>query len=93
MGLFEHFALAAAAGAFVHDSHDIVIGRDDLDRGTVVRDPAFTFTQTQQHAVNAFLGARTGIEIVGEQLVQSSRRLCTTTCFPSKCVCRKTGAT
>ena len=47
MGLFEHFTLASAAGPFVHDGHHVVIRRDDLDRGTMVRHPALAFAQTQ----------------------------------------------
>src|SRR5205807_5788783 len=71
MGLFQHLTLASAAGAFVHNRYHVIIRCDDLDGGTVIRYPTFAFAQPQQHPVNTFLGARTGIEIVGEQFVQA----------------------
>ena len=71
MGLLEHFTLAAAARALVHDGHHVVIRRNDLDRGTMVRHPTLAFAQAEQHAIDALLGARSGIQIVREQFVQT----------------------
>src|ERR1043166_6964830 len=70
MGLLKHFTLAASAGPLVHDGDDVVVWGDDLDGRTMVCHPALAFAQPNQHTVNPFLGARTGIEIVRKQFVQ-----------------------
>jgi hypothetical protein len=68
--LLEHLALAATAGALVHESDGVVVRRDDLDGGTMGGDPALTFADADQNAVDALLGAGAGIQVIGKQLVQ-----------------------
>ena len=67
--VLQHLALAAAAGALVHDGDDVVVGGDHLDRGAVGGDPALALADGEQHAVHALLGAGAGIQVEGVDLV------------------------
>ncbi len=71
VGVLEHLALAAAAGAFVHENHVVVVGGDDLDGRAVGRDPPLVLALVQQHAINALFGARAGVEVVTEQFMRA----------------------
>ena len=68
--LLEHLALAASAGALMHDRHLVIIGRHHLHGGAVSRDPAFALAQVEEHAEDALLGARSRIKVVREHLIQ-----------------------
>ena len=68
--VFEHFAFAAAAGAFMGDGQAVVVGSNDLDGGAVHGDPAFAFAAVEEHAVDAFLCAGAGIEVVAEHFIE-----------------------
>ena len=67
--MLQHLALAAAAGALVHDGDDVVVGGDHLHRRSVRGDPALALADGEQHAVHALLGARAGIQVEGVDLV------------------------
>ncbi len=68
--LLEHFALAAAGGALVHE-HDLVFIRRLEDRGGgVVGDPALVLADVEQDGEHALFRGRAGVEVVGEDLVQ-----------------------
>ena len=67
--LLDHFALSAAAGAFVQDDQAVVIGGDDLHCRAVQGQPAFLLPDVDQHAVDALFSARAGIKVEGEDLV------------------------
>ena len=69
MRVFEHFALAAATGAFVRNDQVVVVRRHDAHRRAVHGDPFLALADVQQDAINPFLGAGAGIEVVAEQLV------------------------
>ncbi len=69
--MFKHLALAAATGAFVGNDDPVVVRGNNLNRGTMHGDPLLDLADIQQHAIDALLGARAGIEVVAEQLVHS----------------------
>ncbi|OQC03747.1 MAG: hypothetical protein BWX80_02690 [Candidatus Hydrogenedentes bacterium ADurb.Bin101] len=69
MGHLQHFALAAAAGPFVHDVQRVVIGCYHLYDGAVGGHPALALAKAQQAAIDPFLGARPWIQVIGENLV------------------------
>jgi len=73
MHLFEHLALAAAAGALVHDRDVVVVRRHHAHGRAVGRHPVFPLPQVDQHAVHALLRAGARIEVVAEQLMDLAR--------------------
>ena len=68
--ILEHFALAAAGRAFVHEDGLVFVGRLHQGGGGVAADPALVLADVQQHGVDALLGRGAGIEVVGEDLVE-----------------------
>ena len=54
----------------MHHDHLILIGGDNPGGGGVGGDPALPLADVQQYAVNALLGGRARIEVVGEDLVE-----------------------
>ena len=64
-----HLALAAAAGAFVHEDELILIRRDHGHSRAMIGRPALTLADVEQHGVDALLGARAGIEVVSKDLL------------------------
>jgi hypothetical protein len=64
-----HFALAAAACAFVENDELVVIRSDEPHRGTVQGGPSLLLADIQQNAVDAFLRARSGIQVVAKQFM------------------------
>ncbi|OQB92612.1 MAG: hypothetical protein BWX86_01816 [Verrucomicrobia bacterium ADurb.Bin122] len=71
VGVLEHLALAAAAGALVRDHEAVVVRGDDLHGRAVHGDPALGLADVEQHAVDALLRARAGVEVVAEKLVEA----------------------
>ncbi len=69
MDVLGHLALAAAAGALVHEDQLVLIGRDDGNGRAMVGRPAFAFADVEEHGVDALLRARARIEVVGEDLL------------------------
>ncbi len=64
-----HLALAAAAGALVHQDQLVLIRRHHGHRRAVVGRPALALAFVQQHGVDALLRARPRIQVVGKNLL------------------------
>ena len=80
--VLQHLALAAPAGTLVHDRGNVIVRRDDLDRGGVGGDPAFLGANRQQHAVHALLRARAGIQVESKDLMHVGQAMVDDHLFP-----------
>lgn len=69
VGLFQHLAFTATAGTFVRNNNLVVVGGDDLNGRTVHGHPMFRFANREQHAIDSFFRAGSGIEVVAEKFV------------------------
>ena len=67
--VLEHFALAAAGRALVHEHDLALIRRLDHGRACVAADPALLLADVEQQRENALFGAGARIEVVGPDLV------------------------
>ena len=67
--VLEHFALAAAGRALVHEDDLVFIRRFDHRSARVAADPALLLADIQQERETALFGAGAGIEVVGKDLV------------------------
>ena len=68
--ILQHFALAAAGRALVHEDGLVFIRRFDQSGRCVAADPALVLADVEKHRVNALFCRGTWIEVIGEDFVK-----------------------